>query len=117
MGTNYYLVRSKPSVDGAVHIGKSSAGWLFNFQRQDTWMGNLHVKWNSFDDVKAFLKEHTVDSHDYVILDEYDEVVSYDDLIDLVESKQNDPWCRSNKDNFSYADNVGGYRFTGEEFL
>lgn len=34
MGTNYYAVRNKPTVESPHHIGKSSAGWLFNFQEQ-----------------------------------------------------------------------------------
>ena len=35
MGTNYYVVRDRPSQMEPVHIGKSSIGWLFGFQDQD----------------------------------------------------------------------------------
>jgi hypothetical protein len=35
MGTNYYAVKNGPTIQELVHIGKSSAGWLFNFQQQE----------------------------------------------------------------------------------
>lgn len=114
MGTNYYVVKNKPSVSEPIHIGKSSAGWLFLFQAQDrTWDG---VAWNDYDQLKQWLKTYTVERNEYVIVDEYDEIVSYDDFICLVESKQNDEWCCSNPDNFRWCHNINGYRFTTEEF-
>ena len=63
-----------------------------------------------------WLKKYTVDSSEFVIIDEYDEIISYDDFIDLVESKQKDEQCRKNPDNFSYCRNVDGYRFSDSEF-
>lgn len=62
------------------------------------------------------LKKHTVDTQEFVILNEYDEIISYDDFIRLVEDKQHDEHCLSNTDNFAYARNVDGYRFSDGEF-
>lgn len=116
MGTNYYAVRNRPTVQEPIHIGKSSIGWLFNFQRHnDTW-NDPPVVWNTWTQIKAWLKENTVDKTDYVIIDEYDEIISLDEFIELVEEKQKDKFCKANKDNFSYSDNVDGYRFSDEDF-
>lgn len=37
MGTNYYLVKNRPSVSEPLHIGKSSAGWRFLFYKPSIW--------------------------------------------------------------------------------
>lgn len=37
MGTNYYLVKNRPSIDSGLHIGKSSAGWRFLFHKPSIW--------------------------------------------------------------------------------
>ena len=116
MGTNYYAVRNKPTTDEPVHIGKSSYGWLFLFQSQNKPWNNPPVVWNSYDQVKAWLKQYTVDSKEYVILDEYDEVVSFDEFFELVDDKQSDEFNIENPDNYTHSRNVGGYRFTEEEF-
>ena len=116
MGTNYYAVRNKPTTQEPIHIGKSSAGWLFCFQRHnDTW-SDPPVVWNTWTQIKTWLKENTVDKTDYVIIDEYDEVITLDDFIEMVEEKQRDKFCKANKDNFTYSDNVDGYRFSNEDF-
>ena len=114
MGTNYYVVKNGPSVKEPIHIGKSSAGWLFNFQMHNEKWEEPPVVWNSYNQVKEWLKKYTVDERKYIIMNEYDEIVSYDDFIELVESKQEDEWCRDNPDNFSYSRNVDGYRFSDE---
>ena len=44
--------------------------------------------------------KNSVDTHGFVIMDEYDEIIPYDDFVKLVESKQSDPFCRDNPDNF-----------------
>ena len=117
MGTNYYLVKNGPTCSGPVHIGKSSYGWLFCFQDQDFHADNdYEVSWHTWAQVKAALKRMTVDSTDYVIIDEYDRVVSYDDFLDLVVSIQNDPESK-NRDNFRYGcKNIDGYRFRAGDF-
>ena len=103
MGTNYYAVKKKPSLaNEPLHIGKSSAGWKFSFQG---YQDELNIK--SIEDWKDFLK-----NNDVVILNEYDEEVSYDDFFELVEKKQEE----NNPDDFKYSVNVNGYRFTFSDF-
>ena len=115
-GTNYYAVKNGPTTSEPIHIGKSSAGWLFDFQTQnDTWR-EPPVIWNTFAQVKEWLKKYTVDSKDYVIMDEYDEIISFEDFVAMVEKKQKDKHNLKNKDNFVYARNVDGYRFSDGEF-
>lgn len=113
MGTNYYAVKTRPTVQEPIHIGKSSSGWLFLFQRQF----NSQAMWDSYEQLKTWLKAHTVDKHDYVIMNEYDEIVPYDEFIEHVNEKQSDTDCKFNPENFRYnVKNVGGYRFTDQEF-
>ena len=116
MGTNYYAVRTKPTTARPIHIGKSSMGWLFLFEVQNQTWADPPVIWNTYEQVKNWLHKYTVEHTDYVIIDEYDEVISYDDFIDLVETKQKDEFCLRNVDNFHYAQNVNGYRFTEGDF-
>lgn len=116
MGTNYYAVRNKPTTQDPIHIGKSSAGWLFSFQSQNARWEKPPVVWNTYDQVKTWLKKHTVDTKEFVILDEYDKIISFDDFVEMVDTLQNDEWCKGNEHNFDYSRNVDGYRFTDEEF-
>ena len=117
MGTNYYAVPNRPTTYSPVHIGKSSLGWKFCFQTQDTWgIDEIRIEWNTFPQVKDWLYKWTVEKPVYVIMNEYDEIVPFDDFIEMVERKQKDSYSRDNQDNFSYARNVDGYRFTDEEF-
>ena len=115
MGTNYYAVKNRPSVCGIIHIGKSSAGWMFLFQTQNDKWNDPPVAWNSFDEVREWLYKYTVERQDYVIMDEYDEIIPFDDFLALVESKQEN--YADNPDNFRYGvRNVNGYRFDEHEF-
>ena len=116
MGTNYYAVRNRLTTAEPIHIGKSSIGWLFLFQTQNDKWNEPPVIWNTYEQVQEWLYKNTVENDHYVIIDEYDEVISYDDFIGLVESKQADEHCLSNEDNFVYSKNVNGYRFSDEEF-
>lgn len=109
MGTNYFVVPNRPSVIEPVHIGKSSIGWKFLFEYQDEPWYEPPIIWNTYDEVKAWLKKNTVDSTDWIIMDEYDEVISYDAFIRMVERKQEQD--ADNPDNFTNSDNIGGYRF------
>ena len=116
MGTNYYAVRNRPSMEGPIHIGKSSMGWMFLFQRQNEQWHDPPVVWNTFNQVKDWLRKYCVDSDEYAIMNEYDEIVTYDDLMETIQWHQEDENCRSNPDNFHYSDNVDGYRFTSGDF-
>ena len=116
MGTNYYAVKNRPTTGQPLHIGKSSAGWLFCFhQIEDTW-NDPPVIWNTYNQVKDWLKKNTVESDNYVIMNEYDEIIPYDEFVAMVDRKQTDEHCRSNKDNFRYCKNVDGYRFDDRDF-
>lgn len=114
MGTNYYAVKSKPTTREPIHIGKSSLGWMFLFQAQNEVWDDPPVAWHSFDELKTWLKKYVVEEGSYVILDEYDEVISYDDFISMVEEKQKAD--RNNPENFEFCENVNGYRFMDQEF-
>lgn len=117
MGTNYYAVRNRPTTDHPIHIGKNSYGWLFLFQAHNEPYNEPPVVWNTYDQVKEWLERHVVREQDYVIMNEYDEVVPYMDFILLVDSAQDDPKAQKNPDNFAHdTRNVNGYRFTDGDF-
>ena len=66
---------------------------------------------NTFPQWKKFLEEQTANGN-IVIMDEYDKIVSLDEFLTLVEVKQKE----NNPDDFTYSDNIDGYRFTDGEF-
>lgn len=109
MGTNYYLVKNKPSIDSGLHIGKSSLGWRFLFHRHSGW--DVDVPLNTFEQWRDYLKE-TTESGTHVIMNEYDEIVSFDEFIEMVKEKQKE----NHSDMFSYCENINGYRFASGEF-
>ena len=113
MGTNYYAVRNRPSVCEPIHIGKSSAGWKFHFQQQNNKWNEPPIEWNTFPQVRDWLKKYTVDSTEYVIMDEYDRIVPFDEFMELIERKQEE----NNPGDFAYARNVDGYRFSEGDFI
>lgn len=117
MGTNYYAVRNRPTTREPIHIGKASMGWLFHFQIQEDSWGEPPIYWHTYKQVKDWLHEHVVEKKDFVILNEYDEILSYDDFFEIVEWHQKDEKCRSNPHNFDYdVYNIDGYRFSRGDF-
>ena len=100
----------------SVHIGKSSVGWLFNFQIQDTEIDGVKIKWKSYEDVMSFLYEYVCKKKEFVIIDEYYRKISYTSFKDLVDSKQKDKHNLANPDNFHYCQNFNGYRFSDGDF-
>lgn len=112
MGTNYYAVRNRPTIQEPIHIGKSSIGWRFSFQTQNETWNDPPVVWNTYEQVCDWLKKYTVESTEYVIIDEYDEIINYDDFLEMVKNKQDN----DNPDNFTYSRNINGYRFNDGEF-
>lgn len=114
MGTNYYVVPNRPSIGEPIHIGKSSMGWMFLFQDANEPYREVPVVWHTYEEVKDWLYKYTVKSQIYIILDEYDEIVDFDEFIDLIERKQER--FKDNPDNFTYCRNVGGYRFMEGDF-
>ena len=112
MGTNYYAVKKEPTVLSPIHIGKSSIGWRFMFHRvdvRDNYISDEPL--NTFPQWKKFLEEQTANGN-IVIMNEYDEIVELDYLLELIESKQSE----DNPENFTWSDNIDGYRFTDGEF-
>lgn len=104
MSTNYYAVRVEPSLHNrTIRIGKSSAGWLFCFNSCD--------EFRSFPQFERFL-DLEVRTGNYVLFNEYDEKVEPDWLIHLIDAKQRDFYCLENPDNFTWDENVDGYRFS-----
>ena len=109
MGTNYYVVRRKPSIREPLHIGKSSAGWKFLFHEVNKYNGFDHnLEIHTFEQWKYFLENNK----DILILNEYDEEVSVKEFLELVKEKQKE----ENKHNFEYCKNVNGYRFSDSDF-
>lgn len=72
MGTNYYAVKNGPTTTGPLHIGKSSAGWLFLFHQQEDVWRTPPVIWNTYNQVKKWLHYYTVETNEFVIMNEYD---------------------------------------------
>lgn len=114
MGTNYYAVRRRPTVDYPIHIGKASAGWMFLFAEQNDNWNDPPVVWHSFDEVDKWLKKYVVEEKQYAIITEYDEEVSYKDFLEYVQLKQKND--KDNPENFRYVKNVNWYRFNDREF-
>ena len=112
MGTNYYAVRNRPTTQEPIHIGKSSYGWKFCFQAHNETYEEPPVVWNTYDQVYEWLYKHTVESEEFVIMDEYERIVSFNEFVAMVEKKQNE----NNPDDFTYSRNVNGFRFADGEF-
>lgn len=109
MGTNYYLVKNRPSISEPLHIGKSSGGWRFLFHKPS--ICDVDVPLNTYEQWRDYLKEQTENST-HVIMNEYDDIVEYDWLMRLIDSKQSE----DRPDMFEYCENVNGYRFASGEF-
>ena len=114
MGTNYYVVPNRPSVREPIHIGKSSAGWMFLFHDVEERYSEPEIVWHTYEQVMDWLEKYTVQSKLFVIMDEYDRIVSLEELINRIQEKQIS--CKNNPDNFTYCKNVNGYRFEEREF-
>lgn len=110
MGTNYYLVKARPTIEQPLHIGKSSIGWRFLFYLPFNWETEGETV-NSYPAWRDYI-ERRVEAGTHVILDEYDEVIGPEELFELIERKQD----ISNPDMFDDCLNIDGYRFTPDEF-
>lgn len=105
MGTNYYAALKKPTLYEAQHLGKSSAGWRFLFRETD------EIK--TFPQFKQWLEDNVGEYKDYVILDEYEKEIDKEELLELIEEKQES----NHPGNFDYGcKNIDGYRFKDDEF-
>ena len=117
MGTNYYAVRRKLTLEEPIHIGKSSAGWLFAFQSINEAWRDIPVVWNTYNQVKEWLYKYaSKPDSPYAILDEYDREVSFEEFVKMIDEMQKDPKRLKNSDNFTHGKNIDGYRFYDEDF-
>lgn len=91
----------------AKHIGKSSWGWLFNFQDQD--------EWHSYEQFKNYITNKD-NMKDKVIINEYNEKLTPKEMLKIIDDKQKDKRNHENPDNFHYCRNVDGYRFSAGDF-
>ncbi|MEI3507799.1 MAG: hypothetical protein V8R01_01490 [Bacilli bacterium] len=109
MGTNYYAVRRKPTLyNREIHLGKSSAGWLFLFHDNE--------EFHTYPQFKRWL-ENNVDTGEYVLFNEYNEELTKEELLSIIDIKQADPHNINNPDNFRYGTkNIDGYRFNDGDF-
>ena len=82
MGTNYYLVENRPSRRGGLLIGKDSLGWEFSFNKPK--FKEIGRELNNFEQWRDCLKEET-ETEKHVIVNQYDEIIPYDDFIKMVE--------------------------------
>lgn len=105
MGTNFYIRKTKPlEVYDEYHIAKTSCGWLPSFQAYTPcgeWDERPSI--HSVSDIKAL-----VDSGDFVIVDECDEVYDWDGFTKRVLEFGNDFHCRSHHPDFK---DQQGYEF------
>ena len=103
MGTNYYAVKKKPrivEIYDEIHLGKSSCGWKFCFQEQE--------QYHNFEEFKDFI----LNNKEYIIKDEYGRKIKPQELLNLIEEKQN----IYNINNFENCKNIDGYRFCDYDF-
>lgn len=87
------------------HLGKQSVGWLFLFKYQD--------EWKSYEEVKDYLL-NKLEENEECIINEYWEEIDPEELIKAIEKAQED--YKDNPDNFTYNDNIKGYRFSNGDF-
>lgn len=111
MSTNYYAMKNKVSLyPPAIHIGKSSLGHKFLFRGYSgdvEGLNNEKLNIASVEDWKKYL-----DNNELVILDEYDDLISYKEFFDMIENMQ----LNESEDDFKYNGNIDGYRFDFREF-
>lgn len=107
MSVNYYAVPKKISHNpNIIHIGKLSQGWLFLFSK------NLY--WQSYEQVFEWLNNY---KDSYVILDEYDQEISIENLKNMIDRNDSLEDSQMNKDNFTNCENINGHRFTTLDFI
>lgn len=105
MGTNYYLRTDfcvccgHPKTE--IHLGKSSGGWKFLFHK--------HKFAKNVEEMKDLTKTG-------VIYNEYDDLVSYIEFWDMVETKQKEPFRNKEEYRIMGLENIDGYEFVECEF-
>ena len=90
-----------------LHIGKSSWGWLFNFQDQN--------EWHSYEQFKNYILDPK-NMEGKIIYSESSEIFTPEEMLKIIDDKQNDERNHQNPDNFKYSKNINGYRFSYGDF-
>ena len=121
MGTNYYQrtdICKECNRFKEKHIGKNSMGWQFSFQGYTSYDDNPKIK--SFEDWKRELQA------DGKIFDEYGRELTFEEFVELVESKNAAPnnhydYCMKDSTTRGYSmDNDWkddeGYSFSSSDF-
>ena len=117
MGTNYYAVAKKPSVMKPIHIGKSSCGWRFVFHCVPGYFNNISGEpLDSYSRWIRFLQKYTEDNT-IVVVNEYDEEITLDQFIELVQRKQLENNKEDEEDFGCFINEVDGYLFEIGEFV
>lgn len=103
MGTNYYAVENKVCYQPKeIHIGKCSAGWLFDI--------NDCAQFHSFKELKSWLHHNVDELKNYKIFNEYNEELTVDEMLKIISEHQTEENA-SNPKNFDNDHlNVDGYR-------
>ena len=106
MGTNYYGRLKKPIKRiikdyKEFHIGKSSYGWKFCFQKSEYF--------KNFEEFKKWLEDDN-----YVIFDEYDRKVDKQEFLQMILDKQKEENRQTDYD--SYTQNIDGFEFSDYDF-
>ncbi len=119
MGTNYYI-RSKvpppcecckrPYEAAELHIGKSSAGWKFNFRGYDGRDGD-----DLPHGIICTAKRWREITSQFEIVDEYNKIVPFGAFWEMVESKQDGLSMSEEEPKFFQKDD-DGYEFSFREF-
>lgn len=136
MGTNYYVKRNKPAdltkfckefnndwdsfytrikeiEDEEIHLGKSSCGWRFLFHDC--------LQFHNYPEFEVFINSIGKEGpwKDYHIEDEYGDTVTASYLLDLIATKQNEPFRNGDGSPAQYEQFAvvrDGYRFSDADF-
>lgn len=105
MGTNYYGRLKKP-IKRVVkdyqefHIGKSSYGWKFCFQKSEYF--------KDFKEFKKWLKDDN-----FEVIDEYGKKQNKEEFLQFILEKQNE---RNNQWDYDDTENIDGFNFADYDF-
>jgi hypothetical protein len=115
MGTNYYLEHNhcvKCKRLDEIHIGKNSWGWSFSFhgKRKDEWSDESMEEIKSWQDWKKLIAKDGA-----IIRNEYDEIVSAKEFIEIVENVKEDDLNHTAYMREDYKKKYG-HKYSKEEF-
>lgn len=106
MGTNYFGKLKEPKKRVVFdfeefHIGKSSCGWQFTFQKSE--------HFGNFEEFKKWLEDDR-----FEVVDEYNRTIDKKEFLEMIIKKQNEKEHQSNYD--SYTKLIDGFNFSENDF-